>query len=147
MNIDDYFEWYKVLHILGFTSWMAGMFYLPRLFVYHTEAKPGNEDYKRFLTMERRLLKIIMNPAMIATLVFGGLLSYVYGLSALGPWFHVKLFCVFLMCTLHGYFSICYKNFLNERNKKTAKFFKVLNEVPTILFVVIVIMVIIKPFD
>ena len=143
----DYYEIFKVLHIISLISWMAGMFYLPRLFVYHVDVKIGSETDEVFKIMERRLLRIIINPAMISTLIFGLLLTYIYGFKAVGIWFHIKMFAVILLFGLHGFFARCRKNFENGKNAYSSRFFRIINEVPVVLMIICVIMVIIKPFD
>jgi putative membrane protein len=146
--IDNLYLWLKALHIISFTAWMAGMFYLPRLFVYHTETVIGTEEDVRFQTMERRLLRAIMLPAMIATFIFGLWLiavAYAPGFAQAG-WLHAKITLVLILAGLHGYFSVCRKKFARGENLKSAKYYKILNEVPTVLFVLIVILAIVKPF-
>lgn len=148
--IDAYYEWFKVMHIIAFTAWMAGMFYLPRLFVYHTEVQFDTAEYARFLTMERKLLKIIINPSMILTFIFGIILAYIYtnhDLLSAEPWLYYKFSLVLIMSALHGYFVRTYKAFLAGKNNKNACFYRILNEVPTVIFTLIVILVIIKPFS
>jgi len=145
--MDKYYELIKALHIIFMTSWMAGLFYLPRLFANHIDAKNNEEMYNKFLQMEKKLLNIIMTPAMILTIVLGLFLSNIYGLSALGMWFHVKLSLVLLLFVQHCYWIRCYKVFKNHANKKRPFFYKMLGEVTTILFVAIVILVVIKPFE
>ncbi len=147
MGLDSYYEWFKVLHIVFFTSWMAGMFYLPRLFVYHTEVEFGSVEDKRFQVMERRLLRVIINPSMIFTIFFGLILAHIYGFGNLGVWFHIKVTLVLLMTAIHGFFAACRKKFEAGRNKYSAGFYRAINEIPTILFVLIVILVIIKPYE
>ncbi|MBO0347156.1 protoporphyrinogen oxidase HemJ [Roseibium limicola] len=139
------YEWVKSLHVIAVIAWMAGMLYLPRLFVYHAEAVPGSEKSETFKVMERRLLKAIINPAMIATWVFGLWVAVEIGAFSQG-WFHAKLTLVLLMSGLHGYLSGCVKRFARDENKKSAKFYRILNEVPTVLMILIVILVIGKPF-
>jgi putative membrane protein len=126
---------------------MAGMFYLPRLFVYHADVKVGSETDELFKIMERRLLRIIINPAMISTLIFGLLLTYIYGFKAVGVWFHIKMFAVILLLGLHGFFARCRKNFESGKNTYSSRVFRIINEVPVVLMIICVIMVIIKPFD
>lgn len=143
----NYYEWIKAFHVIAMVAWMAGMFYLPRLFVYHAEAAPGSAVSETFKVMERRLLRIIINPAMIATWVFG--LSMLYAipdlLSAHG-WMHVKLTTVILLSGVHGVLAKNVRLFAQDKNVKSAKYFRILNEIPTVLFIVIVIMVIVRPF-
>lgn len=150
MNCDwfaSYYEWFRVVHIVAFTSWMAGMFYLPRLFVYHCQVNYGGEEDKRFQLMEKRLLRVIINPAMAATIFAGLMLASIYGWGNLGAWFHIKLLLVLLMTAVHGFLSLCRKEFARGENHRSERFYRILNEVPTLLFVAIVILVIIKPFE
>ncbi len=137
--------WVKAIHIMAVISWMAGMFYLPRLFVYHVEAPPGSAQSETFKTMERRLLRIIINPSMIVVWLTGPWLAYVDGLFT-APWLHAKLALVLAMSALHGYFARVMKNFAADRNFRSARFYRILNEVPPVLMVAIVILVVVKPF-
>ncbi len=141
------YPWLKAFHVISLIAWMAGMFYLPRLYVYHCDLRPGSAESERFKVMERRLLKQIINPAMLATLLFGVLLVVVLG-SALWSqgWWYVKLVSVVLLFGFHGAVSKCRKDFLNDRNTRPQRFYRMANEVPTVLMVIIVIMVIVKPF-
>ncbi len=145
--MDSYYDWFKTFHIIAMTAWMAGMFYLPRLYAYHAEVKVGSSEDKKFQLMESRLLRIIMNPAMIVTIILGLLLAYIYGFYSLGVWFHLKMTLVLLLCVLHGYFAYVRKRFSVGENRHKPIYFKVLNESVTILFVLIVICVVIKPFE
>lgn len=140
-----YMLWIKAAHIFAVMSWWAGMMYLPRLFVYHTETRPGSVDYDRFVTMERKLMRIIVNPAMIATWVFGLWLASVQGVWA-EPWFHAKLFLVVLLSGIHGMFSRWRRDFEAGRNVKSQRFFRIVNEIPAVLTIGIVILVVVKPF-
>ena len=136
---------FKALHIISFISWMAGMLYLPRIFVYHSKAKAGSSESETFKIMEKRLLRFIMTPAMILTFIFGILListSPSYYMSA--PWFHSKLLLVILMSAMHGYFAFTVKKFSLDQSRKQARFFKIINEVPTILMILIVFLVVLK---
>ncbi len=142
-----YLLWTKSFHVISVIAWLAGLFYLPRLFVYHCEAVPGSLESERFKVMERRLLKQIMSPAMIAAWTFGILLVLTPGaVDWHAGWWHVKLTSVVLMTGVQGVLSKRRKDFLNDRNVKPQRYFRILNEVPTILMVVIVIMVIVQPF-
>lgn len=143
----EYYEWFKVFHIISIISWMAGMLYLPRLYVYHTKVEYGSEADLLFQNMERRLLRYIINPAMIFSFIFGLLLAHIYGFQALGPWFHIKMFCVILLTAFHGILARWRKDFLNGKNNKSENFYRFMNEVPTILMIIIVIMVVVKPFE
>lgn len=140
-----YMLWVKAAHVFAVMSWWAGMMYLPRLFVYHTETRPGATDYERFVIMERKLMKIIVNPAMIATWVFGLWLATIQGVWG-EPWFHAKLFLVVALSGIHGMLSRWRRDFEAGRNMKTQRFFRIINEVPAVLTVLIVILVIVKPF-
>ncbi|MBN9673167.1 protoporphyrinogen oxidase HemJ [Roseibium aggregatum] len=141
----DLYLWVKSLHVMSIIAWMAGMFYLPRLFVYHVDAETGSVQSETFKVMERRLLKAIINPAMVSSWVFG--LWLVYMLEAwTDGWFHAKFLLVLIMSGVHGYLSRCVKTFARDENTKSARFYRILNEVPTVLMIGIVILVIGKPF-
>ena len=135
--------WIKALHVMSVIAWMAGMLYLPRLFVYHASAT--GETSQTFKVMERRLLKAIMNPAMIATWLTGLYLAYAEGFYRDG-WLHAKLALVVLMSGVHGLLSARVRTFAEDRNRSSGRFYRVLNEVPTVLMIGIVILVIVKPF-
>ena len=135
--------WIKALHVMSVIAWMAGMLYLPRLFVYHASAT--GETSQTFKVMERRLLKAIMNPAMIATWLTGLYLAYAEGFYRDG-WLHAKLALVVLMSGVHGLLSARVRAFAEDRNRSSGKFYRALNEVPTVLMIGIVILVIVKPF-
>jgi putative membrane protein len=135
--------WIKALHIIAVISWMAGMLYLPRLFVYHVEKPESGETFK---IMERRLLRYIMTPAMIAAWVFGIAMIALNPAVMSGGWLHVKLICVLILSGLHGYFAKTVKSFANDANTKTSKFYRIINEAPTVLMILIVIMAVVKPF-
>lgn len=136
----------KALHIISFTAWMAGMFYLPRLYVYHTQVARGSETDLMFQTMERKLLRFIINPAMIATFIFGiWMISENSGVMKMG-WMHVKLTMLFLLTGFHGYLARIRKNFISGNNIRSEKFYRIINEIPTILLIIIVCLAVIKPF-
>ncbi|MDR4308835.1 protoporphyrinogen oxidase HemJ [Chelatococcus sambhunathii] len=137
--------WIKALHVVAVISWMAAMLYLPRLFVYHAAATPGSETSETFKVMERRLLKAIMTPAMIVAWAAGLFLVWKGGWMAAG-WLHAKLALVLVLSGAHGYLASCVRAFAQDRNAKSQKFFRVLNEVPTLLMLAIVVLVIVKPF-
>jgi putative membrane protein len=141
----DLYSWVKSLHVISIIAWMAGMLYLPRLFVYHVDAEPGSVQSETFKVMERRLLKAIMNPAMVSAWIFGLWAAYEIGAFSDG-WFHAKLTLVLLLSAAHGYLSRCVKAFARDENTRPAKFYRILNEVPTVLMIGIVILVIGKPF-
>ncbi len=135
----------KVIHILAVISWMAGLLYLPRLFVYHCAASKGSELSETFKVMEYRLLRFIMTPAMIVSWSAGLWLSIaVYGFA--GGWLHAKLLLVLLLSAAHGYMAVVVKSFATDGNQKSHKFYRVLNEVPTLLMIGIVVLVVLKPF-
>lgn len=137
--------WIKALHIIGVIAWMAGMLYLPRLFVYHCAAEAGSKQSETFKVMERRLLRAIMLPSMIATWVLGLLLAYSGGWFRDG-WLHGKLLLVLGLSALHGYFSKLARDFSTDQNQHADKFYRIINEVVTLLMIAIVILVVIKPF-
>lgn len=142
----QHYQWLKAFHIISFVAWMAGMLYLPRLYVYHAAAAPGSDKSETFKIMERRLLRGIMNPAMIATFVFGLLmLSANTGLMQQG-WIHVKLLLVLIMAGIHGFYAKCRKDFERDQNTRSPKFYKIWNEVPTIGLIAIVVLAVVKPF-
>lgn len=146
--MDDITLYYllRTLHIISFVAWMAGMFYLPRLYVYHTKATKGGELDLTLQTMERRLLKAIMTPAMIATWVFGLWLASAYDFFSQGGWLGAKMLCVLLMSGCHGLFAVHRKAFLHGTNEKSESYFRIINEVPTILLIIIVSLAVFKPF-
>ena len=145
MFLSNHIDWIKAFHVISVIAWMSGMFYLPRLFVYHTETVPGSAESERFKVMEQRLLKVIINPAMVATWVFGLTLAIVTGAYE-EHWLQVKFVLVVLMSGLHGYFAGRVRAFAQDRNDKPARFYRILNEVPPVLMIVIVILVIVQPF-
>lgn len=145
VNPADAYLWVKSLHVIAVIAWMAGMLYLPRLFVYHTAAKPGSETSETFKVMEKRLLRFIINPAMIVTWIAGLWMAWeIYGFQ--GGWLHAKLLLVVLMSGLHGYLSKSTRLFAEDRNVRSARHWRIVNEVPTVLMILIVILVIVKPF-
>jgi putative membrane protein len=141
------YPWIKAFHVIAVIAWMAGLLYLPRLYVYHCETKPGSTESERFKVMERRLLRQIMLPAMIAVWCLGLLLAFTPGaLDWHAGWWHVKLAAVLLLSGFHGALSGWRRGFLEDRNTRPQRFYRIANEVPTILMIVIVIMVIVRPF-
>lgn len=140
----DYFEWVLVAHVVSVISWIAGMLYLPRLFVYHAQSTVGSEQSETFKVMERRLLRGIMNPAMIASWVFGLWMAW-KAFHFNGTWLHAKIALVLIMSAAHGYFSVAVRRFAEDRNEKPARHWRIVNEVPTLLMIGIVILVIIQP--
>ena len=138
-------DWIKAFHVMAVISWMAGMLYLPRLMVYHAEAQTGSVQSETFKIMERRLLKGIINPAMILTWVLGLYLAWaLYGFK--GGWLHGKILLVFLLSGVHGILVGRVRAFAEDRNDKSARYYRIINEVPALLMVGIVILVIVKPF-
>jgi putative membrane protein len=137
--------WIKALHVVAIIAWMAGMLYLPRLFVYHCDAPQGSPQSETFKVMERRLLKAIINPAMIVAWILGLYLAYDGGWFRSG-WLHGKLALVIAMSAVHGLYARWVKDFAADRNVRPARFYRIWNEVPTVLLVGIVILVIVKPF-
>ena len=137
--------WLKAFHVIAVIAWMAGMLYLPRLFVYHSETLKGSIQSETFKIMERRLLKAIINPAMIVTWVLGLYLVWDGGWYTSG-WMHAKFALVLIMSGLHGIYVSRLKDFAADKNTRPAKYYRILNEVPTLLMIGIVILVIVKPF-
>jgi len=137
--------WLKVLHVISIIAWMAGLLYLPRLYVYHCNATPGSELADTLKIMERRLLKAIMTPAMIASWIFGLWLAVRLGYFSEG-WFHVKLLFVVTLTIFHMMLAKWRKDFESDKNERSQRFYRFANEVPTILMIGIVILVIVQPF-
>ncbi len=137
--------WIKVIHIVSVIAWMAGLLYLPRLFVYHSRVSSGSETSEIFKIMERRLLKAIMNPAMTATWATGLYMAYKFAFFT-QMWFHAKMSLVLAMSGFHGYLAAQVRNFAGNRNIKSEVYYRVINEIPTILMILIVTLVVIKPF-
>jgi protoporphyrinogen IX oxidase len=142
---DTAYLWIKAVHVVAIISWMAGLLYLPRLFIYHCEAEKGSVQSETFKVMERRLLQIIMTPAMIISWVLGLWLAYAGGLLGDG-WFHTKLLATFALSGVHGYLAGAVRRFASDANTKPPRHWRIVNEVPTLLMVAIVILVIVKPF-
>ncbi len=137
--------WAKAVHVIAVISWMAGMLYLPRLFVYHAEIGPGTPQSETFKVMEQRLLRVIINPAMTVAWVLGLWLAW-QGFGFSGGWLHLKILAVIAMSGLHGYFSKAVRLFAEDRNEKSARHWRLMNEGPTLLMIVIVVLVVVKPF-
>ncbi len=147
MTMAEWFLWLKVFHIISVVAWMAGLFYLPRLFVYHCDVAPRSEASELFKTMERRLMGAIMRPAMIAS-VLSGILLFVAGqFEFLQIWVLGKLVAVFMLILYHGVLEIYLRQFAQDLRIKSARFFRVINEVPTLLLIIIVVFVVVKPFQ
>ena len=142
-----FYPWLKALHIISVIAWMAGLLYLPRLFVYHAGVAPGSEASETFKVMERRLLRAIMNPAMIATLAFGALVAGVPGaVDWRTGWIYAKLALVVALLVMHYASARWQRDFATDRNRRPARFYRIVNEVPTLLLIAIVILVVVKPF-
>lgn len=134
------------LHIISVIAWMAGMLYLPRLFVYHITKDVGSDSSETFKIMERRLLKFIINPAAVLTYIFGFALIYSIGMENLAAtWIQIKIVFVLVMSGLHGYFAKLVENFENDKRTKNQKFYRIINELPTVLLIIIIFLVIFKP--
>lgn len=145
LDADAAYLWVKALHVVAVIAWMAGMLYLPRLFVYHVEAERGSVQSETFKVMERRLLRAIINPAMIVTWAAGLWLAW-YGFAFQAGWLHAKLALVLVLSGVHGYLSGAVRRFAEDRNEKPARHWRIVNEIPTLLMIAIVILVIVKPF-
>lgn len=141
----EYYLWVKALHVIAIIAWMAGLLYLPRLFVYHADVKVGSAQDKLFQVMERRLLRYIMNPAMIISLVFGLVLIHIVG-DSLGKWFHLKGVFLLGLFACHGMCAFYRRMFSEGKNEKSVRFFRIFNEIPTVLMIAIVLLAVIKPF-
>lgn len=142
---ESFYPWAKAIHILAVISWMAGMLYLPRLFVYHVDAPKGSVQSETFKVMERRLLRGIINPAMILTWVFGLWLAWkIFAFQ--GGWLHAKIGLVLILSGVHGYLAAAVRKFAEDRNEKPARHWRIVNEIPTLLMIAIVILVVVKPF-
>jgi protoporphyrinogen IX oxidase len=139
------YPWFKAFHVMAVIAWMAGMLYLPRLFVYHCEAEPGSRQSETFKVMERRLLRGIINPAMVASWTLGLWMVYDQGWSS-ARWLQLKLLLVVALSGIHGMLVRWTNDFAADRNIHSQRFYRIVNEIPAILMVGIVIMVIIKPF-
>lgn len=142
---EDFYPWAKAIHVIAVISWMAGMLYLPRLFVYHAETERGSQQSETFKVMERRLLRGIINPAMVISWAFGLWLAW-KGFGFQGGWLHTKLAAVVALSAVHGYFSAAVRKFAEDRNEKPARHWRIVNEIPTLLMIIIVVLVIVKPF-
>ena len=140
----EFYDIVKILHILAVISWLAGLLYLPRIFVYHSQVVAGSETDIIFQTMEKRLLRYIMLPSMLLVFIFGFYLASQIGFEFI--WLHIKLTLVLILAGYHGFLSRCRKNFAKGENKHSQKFYRLINEVPTVLMIFIVALVILKPF-
>ena len=137
---------FKSLHLIAVISWMSGLLYLPRIFVYHAETKNNQGQSETFKIMERRLFFYIMNPAMVISWIFGFLLVHSVGLESLnGIWLQIKLVLVIILTIYHFYLLNCLRNFSVDNNTSSPKFFRIINEIPTIILIVVIFLVIFKP--
>ncbi len=141
----NFYLWAKAIHVIAVVSWMAGMLYLPRLFIYHCEAEVRSKQSETFKVMEQRLLRVIINPAMTITWVFGLWLAW-HSEVYFETWFIVKFVSVIALSGVHGYFSASVRAFAEDRNTKPQRHWRLVNEIPTVLMIVIVVMVIVRPF-
>ena len=142
----DYYLWIKAFHLIAVMSWMAAMLYLPRLFVYHVSAEAGSDKSETFKIMERRLLRYIGTPAMIVTWILGLLMIFADTTIMSQGWIHAKLTLVLLLSGFHGVCAGWMKKFARDENTKSEKFFRIANEIPTLIMVAVVILAILKPF-
>jgi protoporphyrinogen IX oxidase len=145
-GLANYIPWILAFHIIAVITWMAGLLYLPRLFVYHTQTKPGSESSERFKVMERKLLKGIVNPSMIAVWILGPLLAWLTS-AYLDLWLQIKFVLVIILSGIHGYLVRCWRAFANDRNTHSERFYRILNEIPAVLMVLIVILAAVQPFS
>jgi len=141
-----YTQWFVAFHVIAVIAFMAGILYLPRLFIYHTETVPGAADSERFKRMETKLLKVIINPAFVAVWVLGLILVWLTG-AYTEVWFHIKFLLVLIMSGMHGFFVGCWRAFQEDRNRRSARFFRMVNEIPAVLMIVIVILAVVRPFS
>jgi putative membrane protein len=139
------YPWLKAFHIIAVIAWMAGMLYLPRLFVYHCAAERGSTQSETFKVMEQRLLRMIINPAMVASWVLGIWLAF-DGVWYRSAWLQAKVALVLVMSALHGLFTRWVRDFAADRNSRSERFYRIINEVPTLLMIAIVILVVVRPF-
>ncbi len=143
--LGEAYLWVKALHIIAVIAWMAGMLYLPRLFVYHCAAEPGSVQSETFKVMERRLLRAIINPAMVLAWILG--LALVTDLGVWSEsWMHAKLAVAIGLSTFHGYFARWRRDFDHDDNRHSARFYRYMNEIPTVFMIAIVLLVVLKPF-
>ncbi len=145
--LNSNYQWLVAFHVIAMVAYMAGMLYLPRLFVYHANAPVGGELSETLKIMERRLLKAIINPALIVMVIFGGLMLYANPYVAVGNgWIHTKFLLVFFLFGCHGMFSKWRKQFAADANTRPHTFYRIWNEIPTVLMIAIIILAIVKPF-
>jgi protoporphyrinogen IX oxidase len=145
LHSNQFYLWVKAFHIIAVIMWMAGMLYLPRLFVYHTETQTGSAESERFKVMEKKLLRVIINPAMIATWLFGLTLVAITRADQ-QHWFQAKFLLVLAMSGIHGFYAASVKRFAADANTRPQRFWRMVNEVPAVLVIAIVILAVVKPF-
>lgn len=142
---DAAYPWIKALHVIAVISWMAGMLYMPRLFIYHSDCNPDSNQARTFAVMEQRLMTVIMNPAMVISWILGLYIAWtVFGFQ--GGWLHAKLAAVVALTGVHGFFLSAVKSFGRGDYVRTPRFWRMMNELPTLLMIVIVVLVVVKPF-
>ncbi len=147
MTVAGLYPWLKALHIISVIAWMAAMLYLPRLFVYHADAESGSDKSETFKIMERRLLRAIMTPAMVASLLFGGALLLMPGIVDWhAGWMWIKIVMVAGLLIIHERLARWQRDFARDRNRKTARFYRMVNEVPAVLVIATVVLAVVKPF-
>ena len=140
------YPWIKAIHIIAVIALMAGLMYLPRLFIYHHQSEKGGEAERYFIVMERRLLKGILNPSLVAVWILGGLMIYANPSLLSQGWFHVKLAAVIAISAIHGVYAGAQKKFARGERPRTEKFWRIINEVPFVLMMIAAVMVIVRPF-
>lgn len=145
MNEIETYDIIKILHIIAVISWLAGLLYLPRIFVYHCRVEHNSPSDLLFREMERKLLRLIMNPAMILTFIFGFYLAIEIGFEG-SYWLHLKILLVLILAGFHGFLASCRKKFAYNKNKYSHKFYRLINEIPTLIMIAVVSLVILKPF-
>lgn len=138
--------WIKALHVIAIIAWMAGMMYLPRIFVYHHRCEKGGEAERQFAVMERRLLRGVMNPAMAAVWILGILMLIANPAILSAGWFHVKLTLVVALSAIHGFYAASRKKFEAGERPGREKFWRIMNEIPFVILIVVVVMAIVEPF-
>jgi len=144
---DDTYIWFKAFHIISVITWLAGLLYLPRLFVYHSDVEPGTQQSETFKVMERKLLYGIINPSLVAVLIFGGLLLFYLDSSELfSGWLITKFILMFILVIFNFLIFLWYRDFLADRNKRSGLFYRWVNEIPAVLMIGIVIMVVVRPY-
>ena len=145
-TLADYIPWILAFHIIFVITWMAGMLYLPRLFVYHTQTQPGSESSERFKVMERKLLRGIINPSMVMVWILGPTLAWLTS-AYLDLWLQIKFVLVIVLSGIHGFLVSCWRDFEADRNTRSERFYRIVNEVPAGLMIFIVILAVVKPFS